>query len=332
MKKLATLYYCGIFFLLLTGKINLNAQPFQSLKDEVRKYWSEGEQQKSISLLLENKDKYPASLEQHTILYYLSLLYLETDQPVKSFTCLREGFQKKFFFSFWPAHLKKIKSYENGTEILNKNIRLRQSYLQKSKAVYEVILPKSYQNKHQYPLLYFFHGNNSNLEYLKEQWAKVEDLADVVLVLVQSNFAKSNFAFDWLDKESSIVEIQRIYEEVIMNISINSNKIIVGGFSNGARMAINLFLEQTFPLAGFLALNPSFPKNFHQLIVKAPPKGRGVILSAEKDYLISDQIEMAHIFLKQKFPLRLVIQPDQGHDYPMQFEKEILSSLNFILK
>ena len=46
---------------------------------------------------------------------------------------------------------------------------------------------------------------------------------------------------------------------------------------------------------------------------------------------LSKQIAMANTFLSESFPLRLVVLPNHGHDYPYCFEEEINNSIDFIL-
>ncbi len=159
---------------------------FEDFKKEVRTHWTKGDHSKSIELLLEGRNIYEEDIEQHLITYYLGLLYLEVDDYEKCFEAFNSGFDRLFFFSFWPSHLSKMEQDSIGKQVIERNNANKSIYQKNASAKYEVILPKNYNPETTYPLLYFFHGNNSNLEYLQSKFQNIELLEEVVIVLAQS--------------------------------------------------------------------------------------------------------------------------------------------------
>jgi len=307
-------------------------KPFESFKDDVRRTWAKGNQSSAIKLLQSKKDQYTTNYEQHTILYYLGLLFLETEEYERSFAIFKEGFTHGFFFSFWPQHLTKINKHPNGTNILRQNETLKIEFETASEIKYELIFPKEYDPNRSYPLLYFLHGKNSSLDYLKRQWAPMQLSKEFIVALLQSPSPTSNFTFDWTANVSDITLLQRIHLKISEDHPIDNSKVILSGFSNGARTALEWYFDQTIPVVGFIAFSPSKSAVIDGANNLKIPEGRGVLITGEKDYMLSSQVATANTLLSQSFPLRLVVLPDHGHDYPSHFQKEMNSSINFILE
>lgn len=270
MKKFA----CLIFLLFYCVIIQSQPQsPFESFKNEVRAHWSNGNRSEAIFLLKSKKAFYLKAAEQHTIIFYLGLLYLETSDYKletsdykKSFRVFDEGFDRSFFFSFGDSYTKKIANNSEGRSILERNEANRKTYLQTSSVKTKTILPAKYDAKRKYPLLYFFHGNNSSLESLKNEWENVELSTEIIVVLAQSGFPRSNQTFDWIENKVSDEGSKTIHKEISAKYSIDESRVMVGGFSNGGRMAIRLFVYKTLPIHGFLAFSPSKPATITQRV------------------------------------------------------------------
>jgi len=326
MKKFGCLVIISFLSLAIIGQ---EVESFETFKKNVRSHWAKGERVKSIELLNDKLDVYRKPAEQHTIIYYLGLLYLETDNFTKSSAVFKKGFERDFFFSFGKNYSDKIEKEPDGKILLQNNEENRSKYLENSKTKIKVLLPPNYSRERKYPLLYFFHGNNSNLNFLEEEWINVKLSTDTIVVLAQARYPRSNFAFDWIENEDSHKSVQEIHEEVGGKYSIDTSKILVGGFSNGGRMAIRIFLDQTIPTRGFLVFNPSKPKTFQ--LLQTNIKGKGAIITGEKDYILAKQISMANDFFASSFPLRLIVFPKHGHDYPNEFSNELNESIHFLL-
>ncbi len=301
---------------------------FATIKGEVRSAWANGELNNAINLLENSKNHYHEDSDQHTIIYYLGLLYLEIGDFTRSSNILMTGFNQEFFFSFWPSHIKQIVQHEGATTVIDYNELNRANYLKNATTKYDILFPEKYDPKSKYAVLYFLHGNNSNLQYLQEKWKGLELKTDIIVVLAQSPYARSNYDFDWIDSISSNVHIRKLHNTLSGSLPIDSTVILLGGFSNGGRMAIDMFIKQTINAVGFVAFNPSIPKVEFALIKES---GRGAIITGEKDYLLSKQVAFANSLLELSFSLKLVISKDQNHDYPEDFQNLLNGSIEFVL-
>lgn len=80
---------------------------------------------------------------------------------------------------------------------------------------------------------------------------------------------------------------------------IDKDNIVVGGFSQGGDLSIDLALNQdNIPLKGFIALNPDKPEKFNDESIKvaAQKNTKGLIITGDKDSCYNAQKAM-----KQKF-------------------------------
>ena len=303
---------------------------FQNVRSEARSLWSNGELTKAVELLKKHENTFAAPEHQHTVLFYLSLLYLDLDKPAKSVGILNKAFSQSFFFSFGKTYRKKLMSISIGVSALARHSALRSVFSANRKAEFRVLLPKNYTSETKYTLLYFFHGNNSNLQNLVTEFEDVTIKTDVIVVWAQSPYARSNFAFDWVDEELSFTAFKKIRTSIELSYQIDNSKIIAGGFSNGGRFAISLAQKEKNLIKSFLAFSPSKPEKFDTL--KLPSESKGAIITGERDYLLNRQIEMAYALQKNSFPIRLIVLPHQPHDFPENFGNLLNSSLDFVLK
>lgn len=321
----------GLILLLVlnSAPVAQTSDSFESFRNQVRSHWSNGDQGKSIELLESNRGKFVEPREQHTIIYYLSLLYFETGNYDDGFGELEKGLERDFFFSFGPALEQEISNHPGGSEVIARNAENRSASYKRSSAIYQVILPEAYDKARKLPVFYFFHGNNSSLDSLKSEWSNVDLSTEIIVVLVQSPYPRSNFSFDWIGDPRSHASFKGVHKEISGEYRIDKAEVMVGGFSNGGRMAIDLFTKQAFPIRGYIAFNPSKPSKFG--VRKPQNSQKGVIITGEKDYMLAKQIEMANSYLERSFRLRLVVLPNHGHEYPAEFSNELDSSLKFLL-
>jgi len=323
-----------LFCLLITSSssellLGQESPRFDQLRQSVFTLWEENRHQEAIFLLEDSKDHFNLPKHQHALVYYLGLLYLELGKHQKYFEVFKSGFGQEFFFSFWPTHIELLSKSSEGQNVMDQNSQVREEFMKTSTVEYSVILPEGYDAKSQYPLLYFLHGNNSNLSSLQAQWQHVLLNRRLIVVLAQSSYARSNFSFDWVEYPDVISDFQKTHEVVLNEHSIEKKQVMIGGFSNGGRFAINRFLDQDIKASGFLTFNPSRTSKISE---KDTHKGRGVIITGESDYLIKGQEEFSRLLEEAGFPLKFEVVQGSGHEYPDDFDRLLNESIKFLME
>lgn len=156
-----------------------------------------------------------------------------------------------------------------------------QSYYPKLKTNlgYRWFTPEPEQLKKVSPLknktLILMHGRGDNLESYQTLAKEINLTSLNYLLLNGPNSANSVFmtGYSWYeypfnsphpDLDLAQNEINKIISQLIKAYAVKPSDIIVGGFSQGATMAINTWLTESEELGGFMALSPRslIPTNF----------------------------------------------------------------------
>jgi predicted esterase len=115
---------------------------------------------------------------------------------------------------------------------------------------------------------------------------------------------------------------------------VDTKQVIIGGFSQGGQMALDIAINNIIPTIGFVALKPGgdIPDDFNLEAVKRAVKQglRGSIITGEKDHSLADQEKMVKIFEQAKLPHRFIINKDQGHWFTKDFPQQLEDAINHI--
>jgi len=187
------------------------------------------------------------------------------------------------------------------------------------------------------PLLLALHGNQLNAQYSVKYWESAVR-GGWRTVLVQSSQVVTPFAFVWDDLELGAQEIKACYEELTSSDSAEIGLAAVGGFSKGGEMAIWLALNETIPLAGFIAVDPGGPtiRDPGKLLplinlCKSKDRLRGWLVVGEKDPNVTHIKALHEMFISQSLECQLIISADISHDFPTDFDRilaEVLKALH----
>lgn len=308
-------------------------EAFWEIRSEVRSLWFEKKYNQAIDLIENNREHFSDGFPEFTAHFYLGLLNVDKGNYQKGFEALYAGMDEGYFYSFFPNTVQEIEPYPGSEELLERNNRIREEARDTAAVKFEVKLPEQYDTSRKYPLIIFLHGNNSSLNYSKEEWQDVNLENPAVIVFMQSSSPVSSYAYSWPDSERSRGDIRETFHQIKEQYSIDESEVVIAGFSAGGRMAVDTILRETIPAQGFIAFCPPKPKQFDNSgIVDAINRGtKGAIISGENDFLLAGQLEMAAQFKQQEFPLRIVVESDLVHEYPKDFEYQLNRSLEFIL-
>ncbi len=197
---------------------------------------------------------------------------------------------------------------------------------------YDIRLPAGYDSTAVYPLLIVLHGAYGNKEELQPYF--VPDLYSdrYICLFVQSN-EKSRGGYNWWNRiPDGRKVIRRAFDEVRTKYAIDTGRVIIGGFSAGATMAIDVTLQGVLPVLGFVAHCPGMPREFDSLLVsQAAHKGlKGVILAGRGDYFRPYQLDMVDIFKSAGFKHQFTVIPSLGHEIPLNLSNVLDAALQFV--
>jgi predicted esterase len=174
-----------------------------------------------------------------------------------------------------------------------------------------------------------FHGGIGNIQQQQHFWKSAELQEDYILVFVQGRQFLSSGTRRFGNE--GIVDIKKIYTKIKNDYLIDTTKVILGGPSAGGMLSIDLAINNHIPVQGLILAFPVKPGAFGaDEIYEAGIRGLRVsMICGENDWALESQKEMSVIFDKLNVENRIVIYPENGHEYPDDFEKQISKSIEY---
>ena len=224
----------------------------------------------------------------------------------------------------------KILSEEKGFgELSARNDKNRAAAQEASKPVIHIQTPEGYTAERNYPLLIVLHGWGSRNDHTRAAWKSDLLNREWLVAYCQSSQLQSPTGFCWTDTERARREVMEIFEGILVEWSVDSKRVVVGGFSQGGNLAIDLAVEGLLPVAGFLALNPSSPwKEDGRTPPERAPRGlRGVVITGKEDELYPMQRELKKTLKGMGIALRFEAVSGVGHALPPDFPERMDKAL-----
>ncbi len=301
---------------------------FEALKHQVGNLFNAGRPEEAVVLLEKEKNRFPENL--YDIIFSLAYGYLITDNRGRALDVLEEGVERDLWFTF-PLEAPAIRSLVGDSRferiLAFSDARRREAQAAAGPGV-EVVLPNGTAKGRPYPLFIALHGWGDGLEEMMEHWKSPILEGEFLTAFFQSSqVVKMDGGRGWDDAALGREEISRLYHEIAERYPIRTDHILIGGFSQGGRMAIDVMINEVLPIAGFVVLCPGggIPGGVDLTSAKrAVDRGvRGTILTGDKDPDLSDQKRMAAVFEKAGLDFSLVINEGLGHWFPEDFDLQL---------
>lgn len=194
----------------------------------------------------------------------------------------------------------------------------------------------SIQGGQRYPLLIALHGNGDNATHTLSGWQAVAS-AGWLLGAIQSSQMSGSGSYGWFDVEQAIREIEGQYANLCEQYPIDTERVILAGFSMGSDLALQLALEGVIPARGFMLLGPggTIETTDVWLPFIEAGKARGlrgyVMLGAEDVNVAQDDIRSLVALLNNHgVACGFEAIPDVGHGYPAEYAPMLRRALAFI--
>jgi predicted esterase len=185
------------------------------------------------------------------------------------------------------------------------------------------------------PLLIALHGNQSNLAESAERWQPATERGWLVAA-PQSSQPMGPGVFGWNDREWAVREVERHYAALREQYAIDHERVVVAGFSMGGGLAIWLALSGALPARGFVGVGAFLPtiESIAQLLEAGGGRGKRAYLVASQRDVACYEIArtLAQLLPRNGVPCELELHPDLGHDFPPEFERGLLTALEFLTR
>ena len=196
----------------------------------------------------------------------------------------------------------------------------------------EVVLPEGYDPARKYPLFVALHGGGENLEQFKPHWTSPRLREEFIVLYVQSSQVAAMDGFHWQEDAVTHRELGVAYAAVLADHEVDTDRVLVGGFSSGGYGTLITMFEQALPAKGFVILCPEVPRDpTPREVVYAKQLGiRGTLLTTERDGRVERQRQYVASLTAQGLEVRIVVTPNIGHWYPDNLEELIDEALEHI--
>ncbi|MDF2531083.1 MAG: hypothetical protein K0Q65_664 [Clostridia bacterium] len=302
---------------------------FMEIDKSVTVLWGEGKLKEAIELLEKSIEQYPENAASMNL--DLALCYLGTGNIEKCLEILNKALEKGIWYP--KVYFDKYKENEQFKEIFEQWDRISEADIRNAKPYWKICTPAGYMSGRRYPLFVAIHGWGEDVDMFESYWHSYKLSEIYILALPQSSQIMGTSKYAWNDNEKSHKELALMYQQILSNYSVDTDTILVGGFSQGATLAIDLTFNQEYmPVKGFVALNPDTPKEFlEEKIIAAKDKGiKGYIITGDKDQSYQQQKDMMDAFHRLGFRCQMDVIEGWGHWFPEDLSERIDKTIGYI--
>ncbi len=185
------------------------------------------------------------------------------------------------------------------------------------------------------PVLLALHGNGENAHMAIEEWSGVTAQGWLLGLPTSSQIVGPN-SFVWDKRAPGVSEVQTHLATLMRAYTIDPERVVLGGYSMGAGLAVWMAFHQSIKARGFVAFAPYlYAEELEALpaILETQKPGalRGSILVGEKDtHCLEVSRKIVEIMRAHDLPCELEIHPNTDHMYPPNFEEFLRKGLAFI--
>ena len=271
--------------------------------------------------------------------YNLATCCALLEQPEKSVQALQYGLDHDVWYGTWDFTADfwdPVKDLDAFQAIQSRSEAFRQQAQQQAQPELTVVTPASYNPEKAYPLFIALHGGGETVADFKPHWISPRLGSEFIIAYPQSSRVVSMRGFSWIGDDQDRQEIAEATQKILKDFQVDTNQILIGGFSAGGHLALTLLLDeiQRIPLRGFVVLCPPVPEDYSQeAVLRIAARGqRGTLLTTEMDNRVKDQCTLASAFESGGVPLIFEITPNIGHWYPLDMAGKIDQAVDFIMK
>jgi len=187
-----------------------------------------------------------------------------------------------------------------------------------------------------YPSMLSLHGGGGFIEDEYESWKNIVTQGYLLGIPRSTNLYWSGVdnAY-WPDYESSVKEIKNYFNEINSNHIIDTDRLFIGGFSQGGGVAVQMALTGDIPVCGFVVVAPGGgvidePDKLQSLIEETKNlELNGMVIRGTEDLSIPrDKLkDLVKMLNNGGISCEFIEVPNLGHWYPLDMAKYVTSFL-----
>lgn len=303
---------------------NGDAVNFEELQRAVFAAHAEGAYQQALGIL-DSAERSLADEDQGRLAFWRACFASLAGRPTEALAVLEDGLARGVW---WDPQLLDRDPDLVAMRQLDGYETLRSRLLDHQEQVATVAAPKLLVElpppaiAKPCPVLLVLHGAWSSAARTRPYCSAALD-AGWALALAQSSQPVGSDAFVWTDRDRALAELREHIDTLEARGDVDVERGVLGGFSQGAALALRAVLADEVPLTRFIAQAPSFGSiSVDPVVADHHPRKHqieGVVLVGTADQASDDATTMAAALERRVGRCDLEVVEDLGHDSPPDF-------------
>ena len=309
---------------------------FSPTRIQLMQLYNQGDYVSALYLLEREAARFP----QQSIMYHWQMcLAARADEPTKAMAAFREALAQGYGYPVSllreDEDLHSLQGTPEFEELVAVSLERYAAAETSVKPELLVVPPEGEAAMSPAPLLIGLHGNSQNARVAADDWRDLHQRG-WMLALPQSGELLTSDAYMWNDFSRDATDVMELCHNLLQDRSIDPERVILGGFSAGGGLAIQLAVSGGIAARGFLVVGP-YLRDFEALtpyLDSARANGvRGyVIMGLQENATGLELIPKTVAFLQEHgIPCELEEHSNLGHAFPPDFAASLDKALTFLL-
>ena len=309
---------------------------YAEMRQKIGELYQQGEYAQAAEILAWGLNQFPDSMLANA--YNLAACQAMMGQAEKAVESLLYGLdhgiwygQWDFGFEMWNP-LKELPAFQT---VVARSMERQKEAHKTSRPELAIVPPAGYDPARKYPLFIALHGGNETAAGFQELWTSPRLVNEFIVAYPQSSRPVSMRGFSWIGDDLDRQEIHAAYQAVLKDYSVDTERVLVGGFSSGGNLTLTMLLDeqQILPVRGFIVLCPPAPGAYPpEAVARIRTRGqKGLILTTEMDDRLDEQRKLVQAFEEGGVEFQFIVTPDVGHWYPPDFAQRVDDAIDEIL-
>ena len=322
---------------------------FLDYRNRLFRYYNESRYREALEVARDAAKKFP-DYDAKTS-FWIACLQTRLGYHAEAILTLQYAVKRNVW---WPAEvvrdtdLDPIRGRPEFKTLESECNRLKHEQInQKTSPDLMVRLPPDYDEGKNWPALMVFHQRyGERPELTAAPWLPVLSMG-MILTVPWSSQVYAHDGRSWDSLKVSEKDVQWAFSK-LKDYRLDSENLVVAGFSQGGALSIYTVLKRIVPARGFVAVAPSdwiipeekpaterqLPSEAFLSIVEASDcRGlRGSIIIGEKDPFLPKIEKLYALMMEKGLDGKLQVETGLGHEYPEGFENKLRTALDFALR
>lgn len=315
----------------------MNIVTFEDLTREMFRLYEKKAYTDGLAMLVQEADRFPE--HRSRTLFWRACFASLTGDSAGALRWLQTGVDEGEWFS--PEQLRSdpdLKPLQGIAEFEHIVAYCEQRLAEAEKEVApdrRVLAPENVAPP--FPLFIALHGYSVTQVYFEtihlETWKPVVEMG-WLLASPRASQRGGPDLYAWRDAARPLQEVCDHYTEVCTQYEVDPKRVVIGGFSRGGALALELALRGRIPARGVVAVGPggAVMRELNEWLPAGKAHSvRVYFVIGELDTPCLPEVRaMIETFESLEIPHEIELHPNLGHEFPLTFEQSLKYALDFI--